>query len=517
MSVMESPDMMYSRFLQTCDIPVEGKRIEPFTMVIFGGAGDLSQRKLLPSIFYIFRENVLAGGFSLLGFDRTGLSDEQYRTVIKGAVREFGREPFDEGTWDEFSGYLNFLSGDLEDDEKFGELRKRVDQIAIPDSNGNKNVIYYMALPPQVTPLVVKKLKEHNLAKGEFRTKIIVEKPFGHDLRSAEELNKILLDAFDENQIYRIDHYLGKDSVQNIIFFRFTNTIFEEIWNRHYIDNVQITVAEDIGIEHRGAFYERAGVVRDIVQNHIMQIFGLIAMEPPIAFKADFIRDEKLKILRAVHHMDEGYLDKFMVSGQYGPGTIRGRPVAGYREEKNVSPISNAPTFFAGKFYIDNLRWAGVPFYIRTGKRLPTRITEICLQFKQLPVKLFGRTCDTLEPNIIILTIQPDEKIALRFGVKYPYSESHIYHVNMVFNYNETFKMKVHPPYERLLIDCMRGDLTLFVREDTVEEMWAIVDPILSRWEGNPPEDFPNYAAGDWGPAAAYQLLERENRKWITS
>jgi glucose-6-phosphate 1-dehydrogenase len=239
-------------------------------------------------------------------------------------------------------------------------------------------------------------------------------------------------------------------------------------------------------------------------------------MEPPIAFKADFIRDEKLKILQAVHHMDEGYIDKFMVRGQYGPGTIRGRAVAGYREERNVSPVSNTSTFFAGKFYIDNLRWAGVPFYLRTGKRLPSRITEICLQFKHLPVKLFGRTCDILEPNLIILTIQPDEKISLRFGVKYPYSESQIYHVNMVFNYRETFKMKVHPPYERLLIDCMRGDLTLFVREDTVEEMWSIVDPIIARWESNPPEDFPNYAAGTWGPVAAHWLLERENRRWIT-
>ena len=516
MAVIESPDIMYSRYLQSCDIPVEEKRIEPFAMVIFGAAGDLSRRMLLPSIFYIFRENVLSGGFSLLGFDRTGQDDEQYRDTVKAAIRQFGRESFDEYEWNRFSEHLNFISGDLSDDEKYEELRGRIERKAVPDSKGRKNVIYYLAVPPQVTPLIVRKLKQHNLAKGEFRTRIIAEKPFGYDLSSARELNKILTETFDEEQIYRIDHYLGKDPVQNIIFFRFTNTIFEEVWNRHYIDNVQITVAEDIGIEHRGTFYDRAGVVRDIVQNHILQVFGLVAMEPPVAFRADFIRDEKLKILQAVHHIDGGYVGKFMVRGQYGPGLVHGEPVRGYRDERNVSPVSNTPTFFAGKFYIDNLRWAGVPFYIRTGKRLPKRITEICLQFKRLPVKLFGRTCDTLEPNVIVLTIQPDEKLALRFGVKYPYSESQIYHVNMVFNYSETFKMKTHPPYERLLIDCMRGDPTLFVREDTVEEMWSIVDPISSQWESDPPEDFPNYAAGDWGPSAAHHLLAQENRRWIT-
>ncbi len=515
-AIKEDSTIMYSRFLQTCDIPEKETRIEPFTLVIFGASGDLSQRKLLPSVFYIFRDDVLVNGFALLGFDRTALNDEQYRTVIKEAVREFGREPFDEEKWDEFSSRMNFMSGNIEQDEKYEELRKKLEQIAIPNAGGRRNVIYYMAVPPSVTPVIVKKLQEHDLCKGEFRTKVIVEKPFGYDLRSATELNRILTDAFDENQIYRIDHYLGKDPVQNIIFFRFTNSIFEEVWNRHYIDNVQITVAEDIGIEHRGIFYEHAGVVRDIVQNHILQLFGLIAMEPPTAFTADFIRDEKLKILRAVHHMDDDYIDRFMVRGQYGPGKVHSKEAPGYRQERNVSPSSTVPTFFAGKFYIDNLRWAGTPFYIRTGKRLPKRVTEICLQFKRLPVKLFGRTCDKLEPNLLVLTIQPDEKISLRFGVKYPYSESQIYHVNMVFSYSEAFRIKIHPPYERLLIDCMRGDLTLFVREDTVEEMWEIVDPIISRWEENPPEGFPNYAAGAWGPPAANRLIEGESRQWIT-
>ncbi len=502
--------------LQTCNIPAETYELKPFTMVIFGGAGDLSRRKLMPSVYHLFLDNQLVKGFSVLGFDRVDLDDNTYRSMMEDAMRTFSDVPLDREKWEEFSRRVFFLSDPFERDETYTDLRKKLEEITIPTREGTKDVIFYLAVPPAVTPLIVEKLKRFNLCKGPFNVKIIVEKPFGRDHASAVELNRILTNAFDENQIYRIDHYLAKNPVQNIIFFRFCNTIFEEVWNRHNVDNVQITVAEDIGIEHRGVFYEEAGVVRDIVQNHIMQILGLVAMESPIAFNADYIRDEKLKILRAIRPMEDKYVDEFTVRGQYAPGKIGGRAVPGYRQENNVSPSSNTPTFFAGKFYIDSLRWSGVPFYVRTGKRMPKRITEICVQFKQLPLRLFGCTCDYLGPNILVLTIQPDEKISLRFGVKYPYTNNQIYSVNMVFNYNETFKTAFPPPYETLLADCMKGDLTLFVREDSVEEMWRIVDQITSRWESTSPGGFPNYDSGTWGPREADLLLNKEGRSWIT-
>ncbi len=510
-------DILYSKFLQTCDIPVEQTVIEPFTIVIFGGTGDLSQRKLLPSIFNLFCDDIVPDQkFSVLGFGRNDITDEGYRALAKDAVMKFSEVQFDEEKWDRFSKHLYFLSGVFENDENYVRLHDKTSRITLPDSKGDKEVIYYMAVPPQVVPTVVQKLKKHNLRQGTMTAKIIVEKPFGRDRRSAVELNNILTDAFKENQIYRIDHYLGKDPIQNIIFLRFINSVFAEMWNRHYVDNVQITVAEEVGVEHRGAFYEQAGVVRDIVQNHLLQLLGLIAMEPPVGFQADFIRDEKLKILRAIHSIDAKYVDHYIVRGQYGKGIIGGSEAPGYRDEDRVAPDSNTPTFFAGKFYIDNLRWAGVPFYIRTGKRMPRRVTDICIQLKHVPVKLFGRTCDVLEPNILILTIQPDEKISLRFSVKYPYSENQVYPVDMVFNYSEVFKMQKRPAYERLLIDMLKGDLTLFVREDAVEEMWDIVEEINSRWENTPDAEFPNYAAGTWGPEEAHQLLERDGRHWIT-
>ncbi len=513
---IRNDDIIDSHFLQTCDIPAEELGIEPFTMVIFGGAGDLSKRKLLPSIFHLYKEDELLKEFSILGFDRVKMGEEEYRNMIKEAITEFTDESLEESEWREFSKHLFYFPGLFEDEDNFKKLIEKIITVSIPTARKTREVIYYMAVPPKVTPLVIEKLERHNLCKGAFNTKIIVEKPFGRDRSSAAELNNVLRSAFDENQIFRIDHYLSKEPVQNIIFFRFSNTLFEHLWNRRYVDNIQITVAEDLGIEHRGEFYENAGVVRDIVQNHLMQLIGLIAMEPPVGFKAEFIRDEKLKILRSIRLMDGEEIDKFTVRGQYGPGKIGERDVQGYRDEKNVSPSSITPTFFAAKLHIDNWRWAGVPFYVRTGKCMAKRITEICIQLKQVPLRLFGRVCDVPEPNIIILTVQPDEKITVRFGVKYPYSQNQIYSVNMVFNYFETFKLKPHFPYERLLLDCLKGDLTLFVRQDAIESMWEVVDPIIVRWEGVPPVHFPNYPAGTWGPRESQLLLEQEGRRWIT-
>ena len=505
-----------SRYLQTCDIPFQEKRLQPFTLVIMGGGGDLTRRKLVPSLFHLFLEKELAGAFSVLAFDRIDLDDAGYRTLMEEAVSEYGSSAFDVSGWAEFSRHLFYLGGRFEEDEAFERLRERIDEVGPEAPGGTRLVVYYMAIPPHLVPLAVEKLEATPLPSAGHETRIVVEKPFGENRQSAARLNRILTGVFDENRIYRIDHYLAKEPVDNIMFFRFSNTIFEEVWNRRYVDHVQITVAEDIGIEHRGAFYEEAGVVRDIVQNHLLQLLSLMAMEAPVGFIPDFVRDEKARIVRSIRPVNGDHIDRFMVRGQYGQGTCQGAPCPGYREEPNVSPASFTPTFFAGKFYIDNLRWAGVPFYLRTGKRMARRVTEICIQFKRLPLRLFGRTCDVLEPNVLFLTIQPDERISLRFLVKYPYSGNQIYTARMDFSYKEAFRVPVHDAYERILLDVMRGDLTLFVREDTIEEMWAVVDPITEQWEGTPPRDFPNYGAGTWGPPAAERLLAEEGRSWLT-
>ncbi len=506
----DDSSMIESSFLPACEVPTEDFKLGPFTMLIFGGTGDLSRRKLLPTLYHLFREEEIFTDFSIIGLGRRELSDEEYRSYIRQALDKFIPESIDDKSFEEFSRHLFYLPTRFEDEHE--RLCERISKIG--DREEKNNLLYYLAVAPAVAKNIIEKLDQYNMCKGKYNAKIIIEKPFGSDRASAIQLNQFIQKHFDEDQIYRIDHYLGKDTVQNIIFFRFGNSIFEPLWNRRYIDHIQLTVAESMGIEHRGAFYEQAGVVRDIVQNHIMQLMALVAMEPPVGFEADLMRDEKIKVFKTIRPLDEEYIYQFTVRGQYGPGKIDGEPVPAYREEENVSHVSNTPTFFAAKLYIDNWRWAGVPFYIRTGKRLKKRSTEIFIQFKQPPLRLLGRTCDVLTPNALIFSIQPEEEISLQLSVKYPGMHNHPHVVNMNFNYEETFNFKMHSAYERLIIDAIKGDLTLFARQDGVEAMWSVVDPIVSRWESIPAKDFPNYAAGSWGPEAAAELIERDGRRW---
>jgi|Deesub1362A_J573_1020465.scaffolds.fasta_scaffold02066_5 glucose-6-phosphate 1-dehydrogenase len=495
-----------------CDTEEERFDIEPFTMVIFGGTGDLSRRKLIPTLYHIFKEGIMPGDFSIIGFASSRMSDEGFRDWLKGFIMQYAGDEFEEGVWQDFSTHIFYIDGDLKEGGSYRRLIERLDGIA--GAGRPVSLIHYMAVPPRLFEPIIKNLSGWGLCKGRYDTRIIVEKPFGRDRDSAIELNNLMLSAFDEEQIYRIDHYLGKETVQNIIFFRFANSIFEPLWNRKYIDHVQITVSETIGIGTRGRFYEEIGVIRDIVQNHMLQLLALVAMEPPAGFDADLIRDEKVKVFRAIRPMDEGYIKGSTVIGQYGPGEVNGERVRGYREEDGVSPDSTTPTFFAGKFFVDNWRWADVPFYLRTGKRLARRVTEISIHFKQPPLRLFSSSCEFIEPNMLVLGIQPDEEISLRFGVKYPSSLSQIYPVTMDFNYKRTFKRGIHPPYERLLIDCMRGDQTLFARQDGVEAMWSVVDPIIKAWEGIGMNDLPLYPAGTWGPPEAEALITNDGRQW---
>ena len=510
---IKSTDYDNQQTLKLCDLPVYKLDASSFLMVIFGGTGDLSQRKLIPALFNLFLEKKSIKKFSIIGLDQAEMSNKAYHEICQRAIQKYNPENYNHSKCEVFLEHFYYISGNLIEMEIYQKIKLKISQLAANQQKEVKsNVIYYLAIPPKVVIPVVEQLNRFDLCQGAFNSKVIIEKPFGNDRKTARKLNKLILKAFEEEQVYRIDHYLGKDTVQNIFFFRLSNTIFEPLWNRNYINQVQITVAEDIGIEGRGKFYEQTGVVRDMVQNHIMQLIAMIAIEPPVGFEPDYVRDEKVKVFHAIRMMDEKYIDNNMIRGQYGSGKIKNHPVIGYRQEEYVSPDSNTPTFFFGKFYIDNWRWANVPFYVRTGKRLPKALTEIYIQFKSPPLQLLGQGARKIESNAIRIGIQPNEEIALHLNVKQPGINNELGRVKMLFNYEKTFKKKQPPAYERLIMDCIKGDLTLFARQDGVEAMWSIVDPIIQWWESHPSKDFPNYPSGSWGPPEAALLLEREGQ-----
>jgi glucose-6-phosphate 1-dehydrogenase len=490
-------------------------RPEPTAFVIFGGGGDLTWRKLVPALYNLFLDQWLPERFAVLGVDGKAMTEDAFRDHMRSGVDEFSRQgKVTSDPWDAFAKHLSYFTADFNDPATYTRIAawlSEQDQAwTVPG-----NHVYYLAIPPSLIEVVVGQLSKAKLAAERKRNRLVVEKPFGHDLESAAALNRLLTGLFPESQIYRIDHYLGKETVQNILAFRFANSLWEPIWNRRYIESMQITVAEEVGVEHRGRYYEQAGAVRDMVQNHLLQILCLVAMEPPVSFAADEVRNKKLDVLRAVRPISPDEVHRFAVRGQYGSGYVDGQPVPGYRKEPDVSSHSTTETYAALKLFIDNWRWQDVPFYLRTGKRLPQRVSEAVIQFRPVPHRSFPSSAvEQWAPNSLAIHIQPDEGIKLRFQAKQPGPPLRLQPVDMRFSYKEMFSAPTPEAYETLLLDVMRGDATLFMRADQVEASWCVVMPILENWAMVPPPSLPNYAAGSWGPAAADDLLARDGMRW---
>ena len=486
---------------------------DPVALVIFGGAGDLAHRKLLPALFNLSIDGLLPARIAIIGAGRKTMTDDQYRAFAKDGIQHFSRRPIDEHTWSTFASALFFANLDMENPSGYGPLKSRIEEVERQRGlTGNR--IFYLAVPPTIFVPTVEQLARAELVRERPFTRVIVEKPIGRDLTSARHINDALAAAFAERQIFRIDHYLGKETVQNILVLRFANSLFEPMFNQKYVDHVQITAAEEEGVGTRAGYYEEAGALRDMVQNHMLQLLSLVAMEPPRSLDAEVVRDEKLEVLRSLRPISPAAIAHQVVRAQYSAGFELGAPVPGYREEAGVRPTSTTETFVAIEAFIDNWRWAGVPFFLRTGKRLPKRASEIAVFFRQVPPILFNADpAAPLDPNVLTIRIQPDEGFSFGINSKVPGPRVRVYPVRMDFRYSNTFGAESPEAYERLLLDVMAGDATLFMRRDAVETAWSWVMPILDSWDAAP-GTMPTYPAGEWGPAEADQLIAATGRRW---
>ncbi len=491
-------------------------KIGATVIVIFGAAGDLTWRKLMPAIYNLYLDDWIPEHFAVLGVAHTEITDAGFKKHVHEGIDEFSRTgKAKKADWDVFEKYISYKKGDFSDPATYAAIKKQIDKME-KDWGEPVNRVYYMAVPPNFFEDIATKIGESGLCSNKALSRIVVEKPFGHDIESAKHLNNLLHGLFDESQIYRIDHYLGKETVQNILAFRFANAMFEPIWNRNYIDHVQITVSEQLGIENRGNYYETAGALRDMIQNHLLQLLCLIAMEPPVSFDADEVRNRKVDVLNALRKMTMEQVHNYAVRGQYGDGWIEGKKVKGYRDEPDVSKTSNKETFAAVKFYIDNWRWQDVPFYVRSGKRMNESISVITIQFRPVPHQSFPlETTENWQPNRLVLNIQPHMGIRLRFQAKRPGLKMLLNPVDMLFNYNDSYTTGTPEAYETLLLDIFQGDATLFMRADQVEAAWNILMPIINAWDANTSPNFPNYAAGTHGPEDAQALIAKDGHNWI--
>jgi len=488
---------------------------EPCTVVLFGASGDLAKRKVIPAMYDLAVHNSLGPRYAIVGFARSPMTDDSFRQTAGEAAKSISEVgPIDPQKWSDFASRLNYHQGEYGDPKAYSDLGNRLKELAEKDNLGG-NRLFYLSTPPEVYFDIIEQIGKAGLAKPSSPNswvRIIVEKPFGRDLESAKELNRRVLNVFDEHQVYRIDHYLGKDTVQNLLVLRFGNGIFEPLWNRNYVDHVQITAAETLGVERRGGFYETTGALRDMIQSHVLQLTSLVAVEPPASFDANSVRNEKLKVLQSIRPFDLEAVAQSVVRGQYSAGEVGGKSLPGYRQEQGVNPSSKTETFVAAKLRIENWRWAGVPFYLRTGKRLAKRTTEIVIEFRRAPHMVFHDK--NIEPNRLVLNIQPDEGISVSFSAKKPGTEMNIGNVVMDFSYREGFGEGSRSAYATLVNDCVRGDATLFDRGDNVEAAWSLVDPILDVWSAARTATVPQYSSGSWGPRESDQLLERDGRKW---